>query len=387
MRETIYQRLFGLKPVINASGTMTALGGSIMPAEAVEAMAEAAQDWVELDRLLDQAGAIISQIAGVEAACVTAGSAAGLTLAAAACIAGRDLEIITRLPDTEGVPSEIVMQRGQVVSFSRCFRSAGASVVEVGGDPVTLPDGRRILGVTPTQVEEAISDETAALAIILSHGCVQEGLLPPESMAAIAHAHGVPLIIDAASELPPTRHLHEFVHLGADLVVFSGGKAIGGPNDTGFILGREDLIQSCALQSNPHVHLGRGMKVSKEQIVGLVVALQRYVGQNFDALLAREMVRAEYVIQELSPCPCVEASLVFPGESGVPVPRVRLTLDEQALGKTAADIMSALEEGNPAIYLRPGYESIGVLTVDVQVLRDGEERIVVDRLKEQFVCQ
>lgn len=387
MRETIYQRLFGLKPVINASGTMTALGGSIMPAEAVEAMADAAQDWVELDRLLERAGETIAQIAGVEAACVTAGSSAGLTLAAAACIAGMDLEIIDRLPDTEGVPSEIVMQKGQVVSFSRCFRSAGATVIEVGGAPVTLPDGRRVLGVAPSQVEEAINAQTVALAVILSHGCVQDGLLSTESMAAIAHAHGVPLIIDAASELPPTRHLQEFVQLGGDLVIFSGGKAIGGPNDTGFVLGRKDLIQSCALQSNPHVHIGRGMKVSKEQIVGLVVALQRYVGQDFEVLLAKEMERAEYLIQELSHCPSVEACLVFPGESGLPVPRVGLKLDEQALGRTAADIMRALQEGNPAIYLRPGYASVGILTVDVQVLRDGEERIVADRLKGQLACQ
>lgn len=384
MPETIYQRLFGLKRVINASGTMTALGGSLMPSEAVAAMSEAAQDWVELGSLLERAGEMIAELAGVEAACVTSGSAAGMTLAAAACIAGDDPEDIERLPDTEGLPNQIVIQRGQLVSFARCFRSAGAKVVEVGGATVLLPDGRRTLGVAPAQVVEAINEQTVALAAILSHGCVQEGLLPLETMASIAHAHDLPLIVDAASELPPIRHLREFVDLGGDLVIFSGGKAMGGPNDTGIILGRSDLVRACALQANPNVHIGRGLKVSKEQIVALVVALQLYVAQDFDALLAGEMARAKYIIREFTDVACVEPRLIFPDESGLPVPRVRLVLDEEALGIRAPQVMRALREADPAIYLRPGYESAAMLTVDVQVLRDGEERIVVERLKEQL---
>ena len=376
--------MFGLKRAVNASGTMTALGGSLMAPEVVEAMAEAAQDWVELGCLLERAGEIIAEIAGVEAACVTSGAAAGMTLAAAACIAGDDPEKMKRLPDTEGLANEIVIQRGQVVSFARCFRSAGAKLVEVGGARVTLPDGRRVLGVTPAQIEEAISERTAAVAVILSHGCVQEGLLPLETMASVAHAHGLPLIVDAASELPPTRHLGEFVALGGDLVIFSGGKAIGGPNDTGFILGRKGLVQACTLQANPHIGIGRGFKVSKEQIVGLVVALQRYVAQDFEALLGREMARAEYIVQEFEDYPHLKPHLIFPDETGLPVPRVRLVLDEEALGVSAAQVMRALRESDPAIYLRPGYEAAGILTVDVQVLRDGEEHIVVERLKEEL---
>jgi L-seryl-tRNA(Ser) seleniumtransferase/D-glucosaminate-6-phosphate ammonia-lyase len=238
--------------------------------------------------------------------------------------------------------------------------------------------------VTPAQVEEAINHETAALAVILSHGCVQDGILSLGTMAAIARAHGLPLIVDAASELPPVRHLREFVDLGGDLVIFSGGKAIGGPNDTGIILGRTDLVRACAMQTNPHVHIGRGLKVSKEQVVGLVVALQRYVAQDFDALLSEEMARAKYIIREFTDMPATEPRLIFPDESGLPVPRVRLALDEDALGFKATQVMRALQEADPAIYLRPGYESVGMLTVDVQVLRDGEEHVVVERLKEEI---
>jgi len=384
LRQNIYQRLFGLKRVINASGTMTVLGGSLMAPEVVDAMAEAAQDWVELESLLERAGEVIAQIAGVEAACVTSGAAAGMTLAAAACIAGDDLMKIKRLPDTEGLPNEIIIQKGQAISFARCFRSAGAKLVEVGGVPVILPGGRRVLGVTPAQIEEAISENTVALAVILSHDCVQEGSLSLESMASIAHAHGLPLIVDASSELPPIRHLREFVDLGGDLVIFSGGKAIGGPNDTGFILGRRDLVQACALQANPHIHIGRGFKVSKEQVVGLVVALQRYVALDFQALLEREMARAKYVVEAFRGHPHVEPHLIFPDETGLPVPRVQLALDEEALGMKAAEVLQALQEADPAIYLRPEYASAGILTVDVQVLRDGEEHLVVERLKEQL---
>jgi len=387
LSQTIYQRLFGLKRVINASGTMTALGGSLMAPDTVEAMAEAAQDWVELASLLERAGEVIAQIAGVEAACVTSGAAAGMTLAAAACIAGDDADKMKCLPHTDGLPNEIVIQQGQAISFARCFRSAGAELVEVGSARVILPDGRRVLGVSPARVEEAINERTVALAVILSHACVREGLLPLETMASVAHAHDLPLIVDAASELPPTRHLAEFVELGGDLVIFSGGKAIGGPNDTGFILGRRDLVAACAVQANPHIHIGRGFKVSKEQVVGLVAALQRYVAQDFDALLSQEMCRAEYIIQELDECPYVECHLLFPDETGLPVPRVRLELDEQALGMKATEVLHALQESDPAIYLRPEVAPVGVLTVDVQVLRDGEEQIVVERLKEEFNCQ
>ena len=384
MSENIYQRLFGLKRVVNASGTMTLLGGSLMPPEVVESMVEAAEDWVELECLLQRAGDTIAQIAGVEAACITSGSAAGLILAAAACIAGDDPQKIRRLPDTEGLPNEIIIQKGQNISFARCFHSAGATLVEVGGARVMLPDGRHTLGVTPSQVEEAISEKTASLAVILSHGCVREGLLPLETMASIAHGHGLPLIVDAASELPPVRHLGEFVALGGDLVIFSGGKAIGGPNDTGFILGRRDLVRACALQANPYVHIGRGLKVSKEQVVGLVVAIQRYVSQDFDALLAQEMARAEYMVKAFEDHPYVKPILVFPDETNLPVPRVRLVLDEEGLGVTATEVTQALQQSDPAIYLRSEYSAVGILTVDVQVLRDGEEHIVVERLKEEL---
>jgi D-glucosaminate-6-phosphate ammonia-lyase len=382
MPQTIYERLFGLKRVINASGTMTALGGSLMAPEVVEAMSEAAKDWVELGSLLERAGDAIAELAGVEAACVTAGSAAGLTLAAAACLTGDDPEKIERLPDTAGMPNEIIIQQGQAVSFARCLRSAGAKLVEVSGADILHDDGSSTVGVTREHVEEAISDRTAALAVILSHGCVQEGLLSLEAMASLAHAHNLPLIVDAASELPPTRHLHEFVSLGGDLVIFSGGKAIGGPNDTGFILGRPDLVRACALQANPHVQIGRGLKVSKEQIVALVVALERYVGQDFDALLAEEMARAKVIIEELAECPYVKSCLIFPDETQLPVPRVRLVVDEDALGKSAQEIMDVLRDSDPAIYLRGSYVSSGILTVDVQVLRDGEERVVAERLKQ-----
>jgi L-seryl-tRNA(Ser) seleniumtransferase/D-glucosaminate-6-phosphate ammonia-lyase len=355
-----------------------------MAPDVVEAMVEAAEEWVELEDLLSRAGEAIARIAGVEAACVTSGAAAGITLAAAACLAGDDPRLIERLPDTTGVPNEIVIQTGQDVSFARCFRSAGAKLIEVGGAGVSLPDGRRVLGVTPAQIEDAIGEDTVALAMILSHGCVQEGLLSLETMSSIAHRHSLPLIVDASSELPPTRHLSQFVALGGDLVIFSGGKAIGGPNDSGFILGREDLIRSCVAQANPNIQLGRGFKVSKEQVVGLVVALERYVALDFDALLAQEMRRAQIVLDAFEGHPNVQACLVFPDETGLPVPRVRLVLDEAGLGTTAADVVKALETSDPAIYLRSEYAPMGILTVDVQVLRDGEELVVIERLREEL---
>ena len=389
---SIYQRMFGFKRIINASGTMTLLGGSLMPPEVIQAMNEAAEDWVRLDELLAKAGQIIADIAGVPACLVTSGCAAAITLATAACITGKDREKMTRLPDTEGMKNEVIWQKGHYPAYASQFKAAGAKLVAVGGDPVLLqiPEVTRIrtlpafrtLGCTRKTVEAAITERTCALAYTQAHFSVHEGLVPLKEYCEIAHAHDLPVIVDAASELPPISNLGWFYEQGVDLTCFSGGKAMYGPNDTGFMLGRKDLIEAAAMQANPRSGIGRGFKVSKEQIVGLVVAVQRYGNLDETARLKEEMERAEYVVNSFKDHPNVKAQIIYPDDTGLPVPRVWLTLDEKTLGITVEEVSNALREGDPCIYTRGHYRGAGILLVDVQVLRPGEEKIVAEKLKQ-----
>jgi len=388
----IYQDMFGLNKVINASGTMTRLGGSLMPPEVIEAMDQAAKDWVRLDELLEKSGQIIADIAGAPACFITSGCAAAMTLAVAACITGKDQEKMRKLPFTEEMRNELIWQRGHYPAWQSQFQAPGAKIVLVGGQSVLLdiPEpaseqaliALRSLGCTSEDVEEAITDKTCALAYTQAHGSVNKGLLSLKEYCEIAHKHGLPVIVDASSELPPASNLGWFYKQGADITCFSGGKAIYGPNDTGFLLGREELVEAAALQASPHFGIGRGFKVSKEQIVGLVVAVQRYAKLDFDARLKEEMGRANYLLNAFKDVPHIKTRIVFPDETDLPVPRVWVSLDEKALELSATDVIMKLMEGDPAIYLRGHYRALGIILIDVQVMRPGEEKIVAERLKE-----
>ena len=221
----------GVRPVIHGSGTTTRYGGSLLRPEVLEAMREASQALVNLDELNEAAGAAIARMLGAEAAFVTAGASSGLILQAAACIAGDDPAKITRLPDTRGMRNEIVIQRAHRFAYDQAYRVAGGVLVEIGL-------ARR---TQPFELEDAITERTAAVAHLISPFTSPPGILPLDQVVAIAHRRGVPVIVDAASMLPPRENLTKFLRLGADLVSFSGGKGIRGPQSTGILAGRRDL--------------------------------------------------------------------------------------------------------------------------------------------------
>src|SRR3989440_3920660 len=244
----VYEEL-GVRPLINAAGTQTRYGGGPRPQEVVQAMAEAASACVRMEDLQEAAGRVIAGVTGAEAGYVTSGAAAGLTLSAAACLAGLDVARMDRLPDTTGMANEIIVQRAHRNAYDHAVRAAGARFVEVGY--LGYPGAG---GTHPWQIEAAITERTAALywATIDARGVV-----PLDEMCRIAHHHGLPVIVDAAAALPPAENLRRFVAAGADLVTFSGGKAIGGPQASGILCGRRDLIESVALQQQDmDVHPG-----------------------------------------------------------------------------------------------------------------------------------
>jgi D-glucosaminate-6-phosphate ammonia-lyase len=394
---SIYDEL-GLRTVINASGTLTRLGGSRMAPEVLAAMAEAAAAFVPIDDLQARAGDVLAEITGAEAGYVVTGAAAGLSLGMAACVAGLDVGAMDRLPDTTGMKNEVVVQRGHRNAYDHAIRAAGVRMVEVGY--LGYPGAG---GTYPWQIDEAITERTAAIAcpILDTPGTVS---LP--EVCEIAHARGVPVIVDAAAELPPRSNLRRFVAEGADLVVFSGGKAIAGPQASGILAGRADLIASVALQHQdmdvrpqtwswrpllesgrlagvPHQGFGRSMKVGREEIVGLIVALRRYVAGSDEADLERWQQLLDPIESTLEDLPGIEISRYVPDHKPVPMLRIDLQGDDRA--ERAYEIVNHLRDGTPAIAIDQSHAEHGRLQVNPMGLTEEEACAIARRLREELV--
>jgi D-glucosaminate-6-phosphate ammonia-lyase len=390
----IYEDL-GVRTVINASGTLTRLGGSRMAPEVLAAMTEAAASFVHIDELQANAGRVIAETTGAEAGYVVAGAAAGLTLGTVACIAGLDVGKMDRLPDTTGMKNEVVVQRGHRNAYDHAIRAAGIRFVEVGY--LGYPGAGGTFG---WQIDESITEQTIAVAcpILDTPGTVSLG-----EVCEIAHAKGVPVIVDAAAELPPRSNLKKFIAAGADLVAFSGGKAIGGPQSSGILAGRADLIASVALQHQdmdvraetwskrgmiagqrlrgvPHQGFGRSMKVGREEIIGLLTALRMYVDGSDEADCARWSSILAIVARQVEGIPGVQCRPVLTANK--PLPRLSIELDEAALGITAYDAINVLLSGDPGIAIAESYAEFGRLGVNPTGLTEDEAEIVGRRLRE-----
>lgn len=385
----------GVRRVVNAAGTLTRLGGNRVAPEVLAAMAEAAQSNVVMDELQQAAGKVIAEVTGAEAGYVTAGAAAGLTLATAACVAGLDPAAMDRLPDTTGLKNEVVVQRGHRNAYDHAVRAAGITFVEAGY--LGYPGAG---GTYAWQVESAITERTAALFCPILD---TPGTLALPEMGEIAHRHELPVIVDASAALPPRSNLKRFIAEGADLVVFSGGKAIGGPQASGILAGRADLVASVALQQLdldvrlptwtrrtqvetgelrgiPHHGVGRSMKVGREEIAGLVVALRRYVAGDD----AADLARWEAMLEEIA-APLREiAGLRVHCEVGrrQPVPLLAIDLDPVVIGFTAYEALNRLMDGDPAIALAESRAEFDTLMVNPVALGDEDVAIVRDRVRD-----
>lgn len=394
-----FYKSIGVKPIINAAGPLTRLGGSRLDAEVLNAMAETSASFVHIDELQAEAGKVIAQITGAEAGYIVNGAAAGLSLATAACVAGLDVGKMDRLPDTAGMKNEVVVQRGHRNSYDHAIRAVGVRMVEVGylGHPGA--------GSTqPWQIAEAINAHTAAIAcpILSTTGTVS---LP--EVCVIAHAKRIPVIVDAAAQLPPRSNLRRFIAEGADLVVFSGGKSIGGPQASGILAGRADLIASVALQHQdmdvtaatwnkrallaegkldgiPHQGFGRAMKVGREEVAGLITALRRYVSGNDIS----DSVYWCSVLDIIQP--------MIDGISGVriersqstskPIPTLSVHLDQNLLGCSGYQLVNMLLESDPPIAVGESYADLNIIVINPQGLTEVEADILGLRLQKLLLA-
>ena len=393
-RDVGFYEELGVPTLINAAGPLTRLGGNRLSADVLAAMAEASASFVHLDQLQAEAGKVIAASTRAEAGYVASGASAGLSLATAACVAGMDISAFDRLPDTTGMRDEVVVQRGHRNSYDHAIRAVGVQMVEVGylGHPGAG-------GTFGWQIDAAIHERTAAVACPIMD---TPGTLPLAEVCEIAHARGVPVIVDAAAELPPRANLRRFIAEGADIVVFSGGKAIGGPQASGIVAGRANLIASIALQHQdmdvrpptwnrrdlldgtlvgiPHQGFGRAMKVGREEIAGLITALRAYAAGDDGADRETWMALLEIVAEELGEPDGVRVRRRL--NVAKPVPLLSITVDPARVGLTGYGVVAALLAGETPIAVAESYAEHDVVIVNPQGLTEAEATTVGRRLRE-----
>ena len=389
----------GVPTIINAVGPATRLSGSIMAPQVVAAMTAASQHCVDIARLQARASELIAEVTGAEAGYVTSGAAAGLLLGTAACVTGLDPLKMNRLPDTTGMKNEVVMARSQRNFYDHAVRTAGVTLVEVGiADRFS---GAGIRDAEAWEFDAAINERTAAV-LFVSYAHSEPAL--PE-VVELAHARDVPVIVDAAGQLPPASNLHRFIDEGADLVAFSGGKAIRGPQSSGILCGRRDLISAVALQhldqdvlselwepppslidrsqlpGAPQHGIGRPCKVGKEEIVGLLTALELFVQEDPDQRWRDWTQMLEALKDAAGELGNAELGLVADRKRS-DVPTLQLELDEEGAGITALDLVLQLQQGDPAIYADASLRSEGLVAFRPMCLRRGDPEAIAARLRQ-----
>ena len=363
-RSTIRERL-GLRPIINVSGTMTALGASIGLGSVAKAMAETLPEFVEVDDLQRKASAVIARLTGGEAGLVTASAAAGMTIAIAGAMTGADLARVEQLPDATGMKDEVPILRGHMVYYGapveQAIRLTGAKPVPVGG----------ATRAQAYQLEAALNERTAAALYVVSHHTVQFGQIPLAEFAAICHARNVPVIADLASEYD----LKGFLAAGTDIAIYSAHKFLSGPT-AGILAGRKDLVRAAFLQN---LGIGRGMKVGKESVVGTIAALEAWEKRDHAGVRAREQRHLDLWIARLKGLAGVRAEIV-PDPTDNPLDRVKLTVDPSEARITAWDLADALARGTPPVMVRDHEAEHGFFYLDPCNLHDGEAEVVAERL-------
>ena len=369
-----YYEKLGVIPFINAAGTYTILSASIMPDEVQAAVALAAKKPVNLLELHEAAGNYLAKKLRCGGALVTSGASAGLTLGTAACITMGNKDAIVNIPtDLSGLKDEVIVQKAHRYEYDHAMRDCGVKIVAVE---------------TVEQYHNAFTEKT----VMTNFFNAQEAPISREEWIRVAHQHGVPCFNDAAADVPPISNLWNYTQMGFDLVAFSGGKGMRGPQCAGLLLGRKELIDAARLNNSPNSNsVGRGLKVSKEDIVGMVAAVDWFLSQDDATMEAESRKRAERIAEELGKVPTVETTVFIPPTANH-IPHLLVTYNRDRIRTTGMEVMQKMREGTPRIELNPGTggapASAGLpsgentIIVGVWMLQPGEDVIVGRRLRE-----
>ena len=365
----------GVRRVINAEGTNSYVGGSIMPPDVVDAWVDASRSFVHLDELQAKVSERVAELTGAEAGLITAGADAGLTLATCACMAGADSEKYQQLPDASALKNELILPKICTNIHNIAFQVSGAKLVYVGTQE----------GFTEEEIDAAVNERTAAVAFVYFTDA-RRGEGPLKVTIRTAHKHGLPIIVDAAAETPPRENIRALIEWGADVVAYSGGKDIQGPNDTGILYGRAALIEAARVQMRTRTPfgIGRSMKVGREDAVATTYALDRYMKLDMAAHRGAWERRAKNLAEAFKDHPEVQFEMICPDASkgeyvAQGFPRVRMIVDEDALGVSMEKIVQELREGDPGIFIGASGNTV---SVNPHCLVDGEEMLIARKLKE-----
>ena len=360
----------GYTRVINVSGTMTGLGGSIVRRDVRSATEAAMGRFVVIHELQAHASRVIARLTGAEAGCVTASASAGITLCVAGCMTGLDPGRVEALPRDPGQKAEVAVQAGHLCDYG----APVATAVDLTGANVR-PVGQSTLA-TDHQLDAALTERTAAALYVISHHVVHYGQIPLARFAEIAHAKGIPVIVDAASEYDLTG----FLAAGADLVVYSGQKFLGGPT-AGIIAGNRDLIRAAYLQNTG---IGRGLKVGKESIAGVIAAMEAWMVRDHISIRQQEAAALDLWLDAVAGLPGVHAVKV-PDPTGNPLERLQINVDPALAGASAASFARVLGEQQPAIIVRNHEVELGYFQLDPCNLAPGQMEMVANRLRSILV--
>lgn len=364
---SVYQDM-GLKRVVNASGRVTVLGVSTFSDRVARAAVAGGQSYVVIEDLMTRAGELISQHTGAEASCVTSCASAAIALTTAALVTKGRYTDMMRLPDSTGLANQIVLQKGHSINYGAPM----ATMIRLGGGvPVEVGQANE---VHPEDIEEAINDQTVALLYVKSHHCVQKGMVSIEVMRDIAHAHGLPFMMDCAAE----EDFRKYIALGADVVTYSGAKALEATT-SGFVTGRADIIRNVQKQ---YVGIGRAMKVGKEQIVGLLEALDQYDERDREAEVAANVAKVDWLVDAVNAIPGLKAQKIQ-DEAGRAIFRCRVTFDGPAPeGLTMEKVNDELRAGDPIVWARTEFLNLGKIDFDPRPMGDGDKELIAARLRE-----
>jgi len=354
----------GIKPVINGVGVVTVLGGSLMPPEVVQAMQDAGRYFIPLPELEKKVGARIAELLQAPAAMVTCGAASAISVGTAACLSEGNAAKLRQLPGREGIKYEVIQQKTHRSGYEHQMELCGAKIVTVE---------------TKAELEAAINERTGMLFFL--NKAEPLGKVNAEDFVKIGKARGIPTMNDAASDATPKENLWKYTKMGFDLTIFSGGKALRGPQTTGLLLGRKDLIDAAHPAMSPYGGIGRGMKVGKEELCGVLAAVERYLKADHAAEWKELEARVALIRGSLKGAKGVRTERHIPVIANE-LPHVTVHWDESAKSLTSQQVSEKLLASDPPIHVqRPGK---GELLISVWMMRGNEPEIVGKRLKEIF---
>ena len=357
-----YFKELGVRTFINAAGTYTFMTGSLMHPEVIEAYNYATDQYVLLDDLQDKVGERIAELLRCEAATITAGAASAITLGTAGVLSGMDPEKVIQIPDLKGMKSEVIMQKSHFIGYAHAIRNCGVKIVEVE---------------TRKQLEKAISEKTAMMWFFNGNNFVGE--IQDQEFVEIAQKHNIPSFNDCAADVPPVENLWRYNEMGFDMVTFSGGKGLRGPQSGGLLMGKKKYIDAARLHAPPRGNtIGRGMKVNKEEVLGMLVTIENYLTRDHKADWDLWEKQIQHMHDAVASIDGVKPEIHVPKVANH-VPSLNIAWDEEKLGMTPDDVRKKLREGHPSIETVGGKKNVGITS---WMMQPGQERIVAKRLRE-----